>query len=133
MRRCVVVAGVLLAGGCGAPSPDLFSVERSGADPNANVRVVVNDGGLVTCNRTIEQALDAEQLLTARELARDLAELAQLSIELPPEPGSDLRYRVDTEVGPVAFADNSKQRPPAFDRLAAFTKTVTEDLCGLER
>ena len=51
MRR---LAGALLAAvalaGCGSPPPDLFEVERTGADRNANVDVVVNDGGSVRCN-----------------------------------------------------------------------------------
>lgn len=119
--------------GCGAPSADLFSVDRSGPDPNANLTLVVNDGGSVTCNRTIERALDAEQLLEARQLARDLVELAQFGIELPPGEGSILSYEVDTEFGSIEFSDTSPDRPPALDRLVAFTKTVGEDVCGLER
>ena len=48
-----VLAVLLLAGlvaGCGTPSPDLFVVDRSGPDRNANVELLVNDGGSVTCN-----------------------------------------------------------------------------------
>ena len=32
-----------------------------------------------------------------------------------------------------SFADTSKDNPPSFLALAAFTKDVTEDVCGLER
>ena len=55
-RRAAALAALVLAApgvaGCGTPSPDLFEVRRSGQDPNANVTVVVNDGGHVTCNGT---------------------------------------------------------------------------------
>jgi hypothetical protein len=37
------------------------------------------------------------------------------------------------EAGTVAFADTSRNNPRSFLALAAFTKDVTEDVCGLER
>ena len=81
MRRIAAAAVVLLAG-CGTPSPDLFEVRRSGDDRAANVTMVVNDGGNVTCNGR-EHPLDADRLLRARELSRALAEPAELGLELP--------------------------------------------------
>jgi hypothetical protein len=72
-------------------------------------------------------------LLTARDLARELDKEAALSIELPPESNSTLRYVAQTETGRVAFSDTSRERPHAFDRLVAFTKQVAEGVCGIER
>ena len=131
--RLAAGALVLLAfAGCGTPSPDLFEVRRSGSDPNANVTVVVNDGGHVTCNGT-RHPLAADRLLRAREVERELRPQAELNLELPPGPGAQLSYRVRTESGTVAFSDTSRGNPPSFLRLAAFTKDVTERVCGLER
>jgi len=130
-RLAIAIAALLLAG-CGTPPPDLFSVERSGPDPNANVDVVVSDGGSVTCDGH-EHPLDADRLLTARQLVRDLAPQAELGIELPPGPGTDLSYRVSMEAGSVAFSDRSRGVPRTFLRVAAFTKDVTERVCGIER
>ena len=121
-----------LAAGCGTPSPDLFEVRRSGTDPNANVTMVVNDGGTVTCNGT-RHTLDAERLLRAREVERALEPQVELRLELPPGPRSELSYRVRTDGGSVAFADTSRGNPQSFLALAAFTKDVTERVCGLER
>ena len=131
MKRLVLVVALVLAG-CGSPPADLFSVERSGADPNANVDVVVSDGGSVTCDGE-EHELDADRLLTARQLVRDLAPQAELGIELPPGQGTNLSYRVSMESGTVAFSDRSPGVPRTFQRVAAFTKDVTERVCGLER
>ena len=89
-----VLGAVLLAlalAGCGTPPPDLFLVTRSGADRNADVTVVVNDGGSVSCNGK-SHPLDAKDLLRARQLVRDLAPQAQLHLALPPGPGSQLSY-----------------------------------------
>jgi hypothetical protein len=134
-RLAPVVAAsavALLAAGCGTPSPDLFEVERRGQDPNANVDVVVNDGGRVSCNGK-EHPLDADRLLRARQLLRDLEPQAELHLELPPGPRAQLRYKARMEKGTVSFADTSKGNPRSFLALAAFTKDITERVCGLER
>lgn len=131
-RALAAAATALVFAGCGSPPADLFSVERSGADPNANVQVVVSDGGSVTCDGE-QHALDADRLLTARRLVRDLSPQAELGIELPRGPGTNLSYRVSMESGSVAFSDRSPGVPRTFQRVAAFTKDVTERVCGLER
>lgn len=135
MRRLLAPALLALAlavTGCGTPPPDLFEVERSGADRNANVDVIVNDGGSVTCNGK-EHPLSAALLLRARQLLRDLEPQAALHLELPPGPQSQLRYKARMEAGTVSFADTSRGNPKSFLALAAFTKDVAEDVCGIER
>ncbi len=127
----VLVAALALSG-CGTESPDLFEVRRSGPDKPANVTMTVSDGGSVTCNGK-RHALSADRLLRARELARNLAEQAELSLDLPPGPGANLSYRVRLEQGTVAFSDTSPRSPRSFQQLAAFTKDVTERVCGIIR
>jgi hypothetical protein len=127
----VAVCGALLVG-CGSPPPDLFEVQRSGSDPNANVTMVVNDGGSVSCDGK-SHPLPAPQLLRARQLLRDLEPQAQLHLALPPGPKSILSYKARMEAGNVTFSDTSRGNPKSFLQLAAFTKDVTEDVCGLKR
>ena len=133
MNRLAVVAvlGALVAG-CGSPPPDLFEVERSGSDPNANVDLVVSDGGNVTCNGK-EHPLDADRLLTARQLERVLEKQAELGIRLPQGSNGELSYKVRMEAGSVSFGDESPQIPQSFLRLAAFTSDVTEHVCEIQR
>jgi hypothetical protein len=130
--RWLVLACLVALVGCGYEAPDLFEVTRRGGDRAANVTMVVSDGGSVRCNGA-EHALDARLLLRARELARDLGKQAQLGLELPPGPGSTLRYRARLESGHVAFSDRSAGQPTDFFRLAQFTKDVSEDVCGIKR
>lgn len=123
---------VLVLAGCGSPSPDLFVVERSGPDPKANLTMRVSDGGSVICNGK-EHPLSAKRLLQARELTRELSKQAELGLELPPGPRANLRYRVRLEAGTVEFSDTSRGNPPDFYEVAAFTKDVAEDICGIVR
>ena len=126
-----LAAAVALAG-CGTAAPDLFEVRRSGPDRNANLTMVVSDGGSVTCNGESFD-LGAERLLQARELTRQLSDQAELGLELPPGPGANLSYRVRLEAGTVAFSDTSRGQPRSFQELAAFTKDVAERVCGIIR
>jgi hypothetical protein len=133
MKRVAGLAALTVAlAGCGTPPPDLFVVERSGGDRNADLELLVNDGGSVRCDGR-EHPLDADRLLTARQLERDLEPQAELGIELPPGRGSVLSYRVRMEGGTIAFSDRSRDVPDTFLRLAAFTKDVAERVCGIER
>jgi hypothetical protein len=131
LPRLALGAALALAG-CGTPSPDLFEVVRSGADRNAGLTLLVSDGGSVTCNGT-RHGLDTERLLRARELVRRLQPQAELHLELPRGPGSQLSYRVRTGDGTVAFSDTSRGIPRSFQEVAGFTKDVAERVCGIER
>jgi hypothetical protein len=131
LKRLALLVAVVVAG-CGSPPPDLFVVTRSGPDPAANLTMRVTDGGTVYCNGK-EHALDAKRLLQARQLTRDLGKQAEVGLELPPGPRSNLSYKVRLEAGTVAFSDTSKSNPQDFFRLAAFTKDVSEDVCGIVR
>jgi hypothetical protein len=134
VRRALAgLAAVVVLGGCGSPSADLFEVVRTGADRNANVRLLVSDDGTVRCNRRKAVPLGAERLLTARQLARDLETQAALGLELPRGRGSILSYRARLEAGTIAFSDRSRGLPGSFNRLAAFTTDVAERVCKLER
>lgn len=132
MRRLGAAVLALALCGCGSAPADLFSVERTGEGAGADVRLVVSDGGAVTCNGA-EHPLDGDRLLTARQLQRDLAPQAELGIELPPGPGFQLAYRAGMEEGSIAFTDTSEEIPTTFQRLAAFTTDVAERVCGIER
>ena len=131
MKRALLLTALGLVG-CGSSAPDLFEVHRSGADRAANLTMVVNDGGSVSCNGR-EHELPPKQLLRARELTRALGDSAELGLDLPPAPGSVLSYRVRLQAGTIAFADNSRHLPRPLIQLEQFTKDVSENVCGVRR
>ena len=72
----------------------------------------------MTCNGK-EHPLDADLLLRARQVLRDLEPQAELHLELPPGPRSQLRYTARMEAGTVAFADTSRGNPKPLPRARA--------------
>jgi len=122
----------LIAAGCGSPSADLFLVDRSGNDRNANLTLLVSDDGTVTCNGA-KHEIPNDKLLDARKLTRALSPQAQLHLVLPPRPGAVLSYKVRMEAGTVTFSDTSRPLPTEFAELELFTKSIAEDVCGKSR
>jgi hypothetical protein len=130
MKRLLVLT--LLLAGCGGPAGDLFEVQRSGADRNANLTLVVSDDGFVTCNGR-KRELPPELLLRARQLTRDLSQQAELNLAMPAGPNAVLSYKARMAAGTVAFSDTSRPLPPSFTELTVYTKDVAEDVCKITR
>ncbi len=131
-----MVPAVLLAlvvSGCGAATPDVFLLTRSGSIPGARLTLLVNDGGTVRCNGGKPRSLSNRQLLDARGIADDLAEQAQRDLSLPAPRGSVLRYRLRMEEGTVTFSDEDAVRRPELAPVIVFARSVAQDVCGLAR
>jgi hypothetical protein len=119
--------------GCGAASPDVFLLTRSGSLPGARLTLLVNDGGTVRCNGGAPRALPDPRLLDARRIAEDLSDDAQKHLTLPAPRGSLLRFRVRTQDGTVTFSDVDAARRRELGPVVEFARTVAQDVCGLAR
>jgi hypothetical protein len=134
--RSVALALGLLAlalAGCGAASPDVFLLTRSGSLPGARLTLLVNDGGTVRCNGGAPRMLPAPRLLDARRIAEDLSDDAHDDLTLPPPRGSLLRFRVRTQDGTVTFSDIDAARRRELGPVVAFAREVAQHVCGLAR
>lgn len=132
MKHAALALSALILTGCGSQSADLFLVNRSGTDRNANLTLLVSDDGTVTCNGA-KHEIPNEKLLDARKLTRELSPQAELHLVLPPRAGTVLSYKVRMEAGSVAFSDTSRPLPSEFAELEVFTKNISENVCGLHR
>jgi hypothetical protein len=124
----------------GGPPADLFVVERAGSLPAARLTLRVTDDAGAYCNRQDRREITSAQLIEARALRRELNGAdeqhpgpADRGTRLPALPGSVLRYRVVTEDGTVAFADNSRGSPTAFSRMIKLTRDIARGSCRLPR
>jgi hypothetical protein len=130
-RAAVAVA--LLATACGTPSADLFVVDRDGSLPDAKLTLRVGDGGTVRCDGGDEKPISSDDLLDARQIAKDLAPELDRHTTLPPRAESVLRFRVTGGEGVARFADNSIRLPKVFAEVMQFTRKMAKEVCGKKR
>jgi hypothetical protein len=138
-----LLAASALAGCSGPAPPDLFLVQRSGSIAGARLTLRINDDGGAFCNGAKRKEITSAQLITAREIRRELdgdknddenkVGLAAKHINLPPGDITTLSYRVRSEEGTVVFSDTSAHQPQTFYRLAQLTRDIARGACGLPR
>jgi hypothetical protein len=127
------LAVALAVGGCGQKSADLFSVTREGSIARAHLVLHVTDDGRVSCNGGALREISSDQLIRAREVARELQDPAQKGVSLPPQPGSTLRYAIRIDDGTVRFADNARGQDPEMFKAALLVRQIAKGPCGLPR
>jgi hypothetical protein len=125
-----LLAALVLAGCSGVTAPDLFVVQRSGATPQAQLTLLVDEEGGVTCNgRAMQQKLADPQIVKAREIQEDLEKPSASHLSLPPRSGSVLHYYVRDESGTVRFSDNSAGQPSVLQKLQLFVLQTGQEIC----
>jgi len=128
-----IVLASLAATGCGSEARDLFLVTRSGDVPGARLTLRITDDGRASCNRRPLVEITSAQLVTAREVERDLEDPAKAQLRLAPGPQPVFSYRVRTEEGGVAWSDDSARQPAVLFKLAKLTRDVAKGPCHLPR
>jgi hypothetical protein len=125
-----LAAALVLVGCSGVSAPDLFVVQRSGSTPQAQLTLLVNEEGGVTCNgRAMKQKLADPQIVKAREIQEDLQKPSSSHLSLPPRAGSVLHYYVRDESGTVRFSDNSAGQPSVLQKLQLFVLQTGQEIC----
>ncbi|CAB4866256.1 MAG: hypothetical protein F2799_02355 [Actinobacteria bacterium] len=137
VSRClslIAALGCVVLAGCGTQqSADLFQVTRTGTISGANLKLLVNDSGTVTCNGGKPRVLPGPLLLAARALSGDLAADAGKPVAGDPPVNSVYRFRVKSGAGTLDWIDGSLGLPDSYLRLSQFTRTVAKTVCGLAR
>jgi hypothetical protein len=125
------LAAAMSGCGGGIKSPDLFIVHRSGSTPQAQLTLLVNEEGGVSCNGGPELQLGDSQIIKARAIQEELQGPISHHLSLPALPGSVLSYAVRDQEGTVTFADNSKDQPKVLRSLVLFVLETAQTLCHL--
>jgi hypothetical protein len=133
MRRPALgglIAAMFIVVGCGGiKAPDLFIVNRSGSGPNAQLTMLVNEEGGISCNGGSELKLSDPQIVKARAIQEELKQPASEHLTLVAQPGSVLSYNLRDVDGTVSFADNSKAQPKVLRSLALFVLEAAQQVC----
>ena len=125
MRAVRLTPLVLLAvAGCGNPGGDLIALEERGAH---FTRVVVTDDGRGSCNGGELRRLESERLLEAREVERELQELADEGTNFP-GPGGGRHFRAQLRGATVTWTERSRQ-DPVLPKATLLTLKLRRELC----
>lgn len=135
MRRALAglaaaAAVAVLTTGCfDVRSADLFLLTRTGQ--GSRLTLLVNDGGTIRCNGGKARTISNTTLITARDLADNLATDAQNKLTLPNVPGSVYYYRIRLQQGTISFPDRASATRKALAQAELFAALAAQQECGL--
>jgi hypothetical protein len=127
----VGIAGLLLAGllaGCGGEAGDLIALESTGGQKPGH-RIVVTGDGRGSCDGDGLSSIPSERLIEAREVERELEELADESATFPEQRGRR-RYTARTNDGVVRWSEGARELPRALPEASLLALRLERDLCG---
>jgi hypothetical protein len=126
----VVVAAALGLSGCfDVRSADLFVLTRTGQ--GSTLTLLVNDGGTIRCNGGKAKPVSNTTLISARDLADNLASDAQAKLTIPRRPGSVYYFRIRMQQGTVSFPDRAAPGRKALSQAELFATQAAQRDCGL--
>ena len=111
-------------GGCGNPGGDLIALEERGT---GFTRLVVTDDGRGSCNGGELQRLESDRLLEAREVERELQELADEATNFP-DPYGGRHFRAQMRGATVTWRERSAQ-DPILPKATALILKLRRELC----
>jgi hypothetical protein len=111
--------------GCGNPGGDLIALEERGAH---FTRIVVTDDGRGKCNGGELQRLESARLLEAREVERELNELADTGRTNYPGPGGGRHFRAQMRDATVTWTERSSSEE-ILPKATLLTIRLRRELC----
>lgn len=132
MRRALIVLAALGAAalaGCGGSPGDLIAIDVTGGPANRDQSIVVQDNGHATCNRGASKDIGSDALITAREIERDLTDLADRAASYEDAPPGATSYTARTKDGTVRWLERARGVPPVLPRAQLFALQQGRTLC----
>jgi len=123
------VVAVLAAGCFDVQSADLFLLTRTGQA--GKLTMLVNDGGTIRCNGGKAKPISNTLLITARDLADNLADDAQNKLTIPNVAGAVYYYRIRLQQGTISFPDRASATRKVLSQAELFAAQAAQKECGL--
>jgi hypothetical protein len=132
MRPCLRagLAGVLATGllaGCGGEAGDLIALEAAGGAKPGH-RIVVTGDGRGSCDGGGLSSIPSDRLIEAREVERELQELADESATFP-EQRDRRRYTARTDDGVVRWSEGARELPRVLPEASLLALKLERELC----
>jgi hypothetical protein len=129
MKRLVCALAVLLLAGCGGGAGDLLSIGVSGGIAPRRHTIVVSGDGRGSCDRGPLKEIPSDRVIDAREIERDVADLAKRSATYPPAPDARA-YVLRTKAGTVRWSEAGRGLPSVLPRAQLFELQLERLLCA---
>lgn len=133
MRAAALTAlGACLAlAACGGESGDLMAIEVTGgvAKGRGPLDIVVANDGRGTCNDSPEEGLPSDIVIDARELERELGDLAEEGATFDEGRPGAARYVVRIKAGTVRWVEGGPDLPPELPRAQLLALRLDRLLC----
>jgi hypothetical protein len=125
----IAVAAAVAAGGCGGSAGDLIAIEVSGGFEGARRALVVTEDGRGRCDGSELRPIESQTLIDAREVQRDVSDLAGEGARFD-GPRTDRRlYAVRTRDGTVRWVEGAPGLPKALPEAAQLALRLERELC----
>jgi hypothetical protein len=136
MRRRVgaSAAALLLAVvalfGCGGPPGDLLELEQT-VSGGGRQNIIIENNGEAACNNGKQQDIGSKALLDARELERELGDLADTAAVFDAPAGTQAvrTYVARLKKGTVRWQDPAARLPPVLAKAQLMTLRLARKLC----
>jgi hypothetical protein len=121
------LAAIALAA-CGGQAGDLMSIEVSGGPTGESHTLVVSGDGRGSCDRGALESLPSDRVITARELEREVGDLARRAAEYAQRPGAR-RYDLSTSSGVVRWSSGTPGLPKELPKAELLALELERQLC----
>ena len=123
-----LVAACAALAGCGGEAGDLIAIESTGG-PSQGHRIVVTGDGRGSCDGGELSRIESDRLIQAREVERELEELADRSESFPEQRGRR-RYTARTDEGVVRWSEGAGGLPEVLPEASLLALELERELCG---
>jgi hypothetical protein len=116
--------------GCGGESGDLMAIEiAKGPARGRGLDIVIKSDGRATCNDRPEETIPSDLLIDARELERDLGDLAEEGAFFEPTGAGRREYVVRIKAGAVRWSEGNRGLPRELPRTQLLALRLDRLLC----
>jgi hypothetical protein len=125
----VLLSGVAFAG-CGGGAGDLMAIEiAKGPARGRGLDIVIKDNGRATCNDRPEESIPSDLLIDARELERNLGDLAEQGAFFEPTGAGRREYVVRIKAGTVRWSEGDRGLPRELPQTQLLALRLDRLLC----
>jgi len=129
-RFAPVLLAALAIAGCGGEAGDLMAIEiAKGPARGRGLDIVVKSDGRGTCNGGDEKSIPSDLVIDARELERDLGDLAEQGAFFEPTGAGRREYVVRIKAGTVRWSEGDRGLPRELPRTQLLALKLDRLLC----